>query len=487
MKSVLLIIALIMWAAQPVTGQDCDCIAPGDPGFEAGVVWQGSRSLSLPEIASLLAPILWFSSDEPLLIQGQGLLPHPHPCDPDQSKPVVYYQVRGLRLAGHSPVTLPEQEDAKFWDKVVRLTIRYYFYYTEDRGLAAHRHDLEVADFEAALENTEDGCRRIRLIKVTGSAHGLDWYYNELEVKGDTRFPLTLLIEEGKHAVCPDRNADGIYTPGYDVNHRINDAWGVRDVLGSGVLGSSSFEASMTKPREFRFRVLPPENPLACRDVRNSSYARSDEFLGRYELRAANRISACDDMEPGSENLLTSVRKYKFGSAHKPSQGSALEFRDLARRLTYTKSWLPPISLRRDRAWGLGITPAAMELGQFGYLAARINWIYESGDISVEGMMTPSASQFFSWYVTTGIAREYDLIEIEMENEGDPYSFRTFTDPEWKFVTEIGVKLRARVPGKWRLLTLGYHFAGVRIGFRSSGIDNIENLRLILEFGAGIF
>ncbi len=487
MKSILLVIALIMSAAQPAVGQACDCVAPGDPGFEAGVVWQGRRSLSLPEIASLLAPILWFSSDEPLLIEGQGPLPHPHPCDPDQSKPVVYYQVRGVRLAGDSPVTLPEQEDVDFWDKVVRLTIRYYFYYREDRGLGAHHHDLEIADFEAALENTKEGCRRIRLMKVTGSAHGLGWYYNELDVKDDTRFPLTLLIEEGKHAVCPDRNADGIYTPGYDVNYRINDAWGVRDVLGSGVLGSSRFEASMAKPREFPFRVVPPENPLACRDVRNSSYARSDEFLERYELRAANEISACEDMGSEGEQLLSMMRKCKFGSAYKPHQGPTLEFRDLARRLTYTGNWLPPISLRRDRAWGVGITPAALELGQFGYLAARINWIYESSDLSFEGMMAPSASQFFSWYVTTGIAREYDLIEIEMENEGDPYSFRTFTDPEWKFVTEIGVKLRARIPGKWRLLTLGYHFAGIRIGFRSSGIDDIENLRLILELGAGIF
>ena len=41
---------------------------------------------------------------------------------------------------------------------------------------------------------------------------------------------VTLLVEEGKHAVAPDRNADGVYTPGYDVNKRIKDAWGVRDV-----------------------------------------------------------------------------------------------------------------------------------------------------------------------------------------------------------------------------------------------------------------
>lgn len=487
MKSIILATALIISTVQSAVGQPCNCVAPGDPGFEAGVIWQGSRSLSLPEIASLLAPILWFSSDEPLLIEGQGPLPHPHPCDPDQSKPVVYYQLRGIRLVGDSHVTLPEQEDVEFWDKVDRLTIRYYFYYTEDRGLGAHHHDLEVAEFEAALENTDDGCHRIRLMKVTGFAHGLGWYYNELEVKGDTRFPLTLLVEEGKHASCPDRNADGIYTPGYDVNYRINDAWGVRDMQGSGVLGSSSFEASMTKPREFPFRVVPPENPLTCRDVRNSPYARSDEFLARYELRAANKISACDSMEPESEQLLSMMKKHKFGSAHEPHQGSTWNLGDLTKPLTHTWSWLPPISLRRDRAFGVGVTPVALELGQFGYLAARINCIPESSDLSFEGMMMPSASQFFSWYVSAGTAWEHDLTESEMVIMDVPYRFRTFTDPDWKFVTEIGVKFRARIPGKWRILSLGYHFAGIRIGLRSSGLDDIENLRLIFEFGAGIF
>lgn len=73
MKRTLLTIVLIMSAVQSTTaGQACNCVAPGDPGFEAGVIWQGDSSISLSDIASLLAPILWFSSDEPLLIEGQG-------------------------------------------------------------------------------------------------------------------------------------------------------------------------------------------------------------------------------------------------------------------------------------------------------------------------------------------------------------------------------------------------------------------------------
>jgi hypothetical protein len=190
-------------------------------------------------------------------------------------------------------------------------------------------------------------------------------------------------------------------------------------------------------------------------------------------------------MEPESERLVSMMRENKFGSAHKPYQRPTWELRSLARPLTYTASWLPSISLRRDRALGFGLTFAALDLGQFGYLAPRINFITESNDFSFEGMLTPSASQFFSWYVSAGAAWEHDLEIIELDF--DQGSYRMFTDPEWKFVSEIGVKFRVRLQGKWRILSLGYHFAGLRIGFRNSGLDDMKNSRLILEIGAGIF
>jgi hypothetical protein len=131
----------------------------------------------------------------------------------------------------------------------------------------------------------------------------------------------------------------------------------------------------------------------------------------------------------------------------------------------------------------LGFTFAALDLGQFGYLAPRINYITDNNDLSFEGMLMPSASQFFSWYVSAGAIREHELKMIEF----DQGSYRMFTDPEWKFVSEIGVKFRARLHGKWRILSPGYHFAGLRIGFRNSGLDDIENSRLILEIGAGLY
>ena len=50
-------------------------------GQTPGVVWQGTDRLSLSEIAGLLAPMLWFSADEPLLAEGRPPIPTAHPCD----------------------------------------------------------------------------------------------------------------------------------------------------------------------------------------------------------------------------------------------------------------------------------------------------------------------------------------------------------------------------------------------------------------------
>jgi hypothetical protein len=71
--------------------------------------------------------------------------------------------------------------------------------------------------------------------------------------------------------------------------------------------------------------------------------------------------------------------------------------------------------------------------------------------------------------------------------EDPEYGVRAWGEHNWNFVTEIGLKFRARVHGKWRILSLGYHFAGIRLGFRNVGLDEFTSSRLILEVGAGVF
>ena len=73
------------------------------------------------------------------------------------------------------------------------------------------------------------------------------------------------------------------------MNTRVNDAWGLRDVLGSSVLLGARYTASMSKPRMDAFRLLPPSEGALCGQRRTS---RSDDTqgLGRYELRAASSV-----------------------------------------------------------------------------------------------------------------------------------------------------------------------------------------------------
>ena len=175
---------------------------------------------------------------------------------------VVYYQVTELTYRGDAPVGRPEQDDATFADKVESFILKYYFYYPEDSGVGGHTHDLETAEFEVWLEG-DDSCRRVRLASVEALAHGSRWYSNTLKIRPDTRYPMTLFVEEGKHATAPDRNADGSFMRGYDVTERVNDAWGVRDSLGHGVLLSSGYASEMTKRRTEAFRLLPPESPTS--------------------------------------------------------------------------------------------------------------------------------------------------------------------------------------------------------------------------------
>jgi hypothetical protein len=221
----------------------CSCAA----GSGVGLLWRGATPATPEALAALAAPVLWFSPDEPLLQDGGPIPPDPHPCDAPANGPVVYWALDRVRVRGE--ISTPADEDPKLLERTAGFVIRYFFYYRADVGVGTHPHDIEVTD--VALSTTRDaaGCYSVRVESVTGLAHGVAWYSNELVATSDLRLPPVVLVEEGKHASCTDRNADGLYTPGYDVNRRVNDAWGVRDVIGSGVLGGSAYQASMSKTR----------------------------------------------------------------------------------------------------------------------------------------------------------------------------------------------------------------------------------------------
>ena len=474
-------------AAQAQTGDGCGPADPATSGTPPAVFWQGDTpELSLQEILTLAAPVLWYSSDEPLFPKGDFPLPHAHPCDEPADTGIVYYQLKKIRLRpGMANVTLPPRDDPSFFEKTESFTVRYYFYYHEDIGLNPHTHDLEVAEFEIALDKTSSGCYRARMVRVTAFAHGTDWYSNELRIiEGEEhglRLPIVLFVEEGKHATCPDRNADGIYTPGYDVNVRVNDAWGVRDVFGSGWLIAPGFNFAMFKPRDERFALLPPQ--ASKRQIRHPYFSSIREGMAnnpRYELRPADQVVMCDDVPPSRDFLMSMMKHHEFGAGYEPEQYKTGTIQALSEPLRGTKGKLPSINLRWDRALGLSFAARGIPL-ESQYLIPRATWIFRDNEFSIEGMISSSASRFMGGYLSAGAA--YELDRYRAPDGG----IITAEDKSWNFVAEGGIKFRFILKGKMRLLSAGYKFGGIRLGLRSSGFDSLKNARFIAEIGAGVW
>jgi len=454
-------------AAKSAERAGCSCAGAGPSG--PNVLWRGSTArLSAADVARLAAPIVWFSADEPLLRMGGNIPPDPHPCDAPSAVPIVYWAVDRVALRGAEELTEPVEADPALLQKASEIVIRFFFYYRVDIGKGGHPHDIEGADVYIALRE-EGGCQEVQVERVVAFAHGVDWYSNELELGDDTRYPLTFFVEEGKHASAPDRNADGIYTPGYDVNRRIKDAWGVRDVLGSSALISPGYEASMTKPRRPRYRVVP-ESPLpSCVGEHHRSLEEGEDVLARYQLRQSRDVPICSGIV-AERALEGSMRLNSFGLGRAPVQH---RFAGLDSALLQPPSGpgalVPSVAFRWDQGPGVALLFRGLDLREL-YIVPRFTWV-TGPTFSLEALVTQTAAQFASGYFSTGAARER-------------LSDGTIS---WRFVLETGMKFRVTLSGWQRILSLGYSFAGVRLGVRSDGFDHLSNLRVVFELGAGAF
>ena len=463
----LLAFAAVFCAANAWTQPEgvCPC---GNLPREPGVLWTGSEPIGVNEIVRLAAPILWFTRDEPLLDE-EGVVPQAHPCDDPSDHAIVYYQVTEIANRGDS-VTLPPEDDPDFFEKVDSMILKFFFYYPQDFGLGGHVHDLEATEFEIVLEE-DSGCYRVRVERVKALAHGNNWYSNILTIETDTMFPLTLFVEEGKHASAPDRNADGQFTRGYDVNERINDAWGVRDVMGSGVLLTSAYNAEMTKSRSYEHRLFPPEAPLSCVVDRRNSRLISDASLGSYRLRPGDRVSKCELAE-AQDHLESMMRFHGYGADEEPKQYSELTkgLKDVGR----PDRWLS-ISLRVTDNIGGAFVFRGIDIKQ-GWILPKFN--ISDVDTSLGVMFTPSASRFADYYIAGGPHWRYKdtTVKRTLDTEQGRREIEIIIPAEWNLYTEVGVKLRARIKGT---------FIGARLGVQALGFGSLDDIRLIFEVGAG--
>ena len=284
MSRTLLLLFLACTAVERVSAQSCDF------SKVSGVIWWGTETrMPVSRFAAYIAPILWFSSDEPSLLETSGLgirVPEALPQETKADRPVMYYQ---LNLAFKRPdaksaavLRTAEGGASNSLDltTTAMVILKYFAYFPTEEGLGAHPHDIEPAEFRVVvLPHTWDGFKKwlprgvkcaaptyvMAVTRVSAQAHGLVWFWNVLDTDDYTQFPMHLLVEEGKHALATDKNGDGVFTRGYDVNVRINDAWGARDIIRTGKVFSGGYESWMTKVRRPEYRILPPlpdDSPL---------------------------------------------------------------------------------------------------------------------------------------------------------------------------------------------------------------------------------
>jgi hypothetical protein len=512
--------ALLVFAAalpaQQATGDAAACDFSGSPG----VVWWGTdRTMTLQRFVSYLAPVFWHSPDEPLMhgLSGDALtVPEPMPFQRAEG-PVVYYQLKELVTAtgGQASQVATGGRGGRVFSRdsadigrsivdlgnVVLARLDFYAYYSDEVGVGAHKHDLEAAEFKVlvlrsddpfVLERTSARCPErnylVLVSRVSAKAHGLEWFWNIAQVDEETKFPMYLLVEEGKHALATDRNSDGYFTPGYDVTVRVNDAWGVRDIIRSGGLFSGGYEAWMTKVRRPEHRVMPPLPPDS--PLRPEGLERQEEYSGgnaTYELRplpTGAEIRAYDAEHAGGHHLYPFVKDKEVPGWPVVSQAGGFSQLEGWVESGIAKKSLS-IAAYADGGKNLGVSwvfpffvVKNLEIPMSGgYLLHRM---YLTGDRMRDfgwmALYANSASRWFDTYFAAGAEWQKPL------NEDGTRSHRT------DFVLETGIKFRAQIGhSPLKFLSFFTDFWGVRAGIKNYGFFDIDRLTYVLELGAGSF
>lgn len=454
------------------------------------VVWVGPDPvMTFIDLAAYCAPILSFSPDEPLL-EGKGgkdiFIPTFFPFEEAAETPVIYYRLRRILTRKQlKPAVLAEETTSLDMTRidlsqVGAIDLDFFFYYPSEVGLGRHPHDVESVQMKLAiLEFLKSEKRRYALVvlRVVAKAHLNPWYDNTLEVDQWTRFPVTIMIEEGKHGSCTDKNADGYYTPGYDVNKRVNDAWGVRDIISSGRLYSSGYQAWMSKVRKPEHRVFPP---LPDDSLHRQQFVENGVYAPSYNVYSLRPFPDTTQAEPSLKKVMS-----LYGAKEWPEVEPKDEFKEFVKwydKEKFVNSYA--FALRADGDWGFSaylpffIVKNLEDPIGGGYLVNRLYFKDKRlRDVGYNLLYTPSASRFFDPYLAFGV--EWDVADLE-----DGTTKRTSY-----FVTEIGMKFRVNLKlSKLRFMRIfGTDFWGLRLGIRCVGGWDIKNLGYVVELGAGVW
>ena len=488
------------------------------------------RRTTLRDLAVYAAPVLWFSADEPFLDFhdfSYGGLPHNLPSSDGsaqatarQRSGTVYFKAIHAR-SRFGTSSIPERMLRKMRGvpesplplrALSALTLRYFAYYDED---VEHEYDLEVVDVrmlikDAAHQPPGTVCSVVEIVQIAGAAHGADWYTSVLDVDDvtDVVWPPHVLVEEGKHASAPDRNADGWFTPGYDATRQVADAWGVRDAYRNKRTSAFAYDASLAKDRCSAPRVaveqlgfgfyLSASNVLpAFEQISRCFEAFSAEQRRRmvwpYRLIEAGTGGSAEYCERGAvaeglsvaDDLQGYLRRWEF-CAHTAIQGKTsvaeewlerwfvrpTRFASTAGRLR----WLWKGSIGYLVGWERAANAEGeLELSAHGHdlvwmpaFAYEVDWVggwvvprLSFGKrVGADLLYTRSASRAVDWYASIG--RKWGGWGREAQGVEE----------------EVGVRLRFPMPKQRSRL------ARVGIGLRGP-MHRGGGVRLITEFGIG--
>ena len=466
------------------------------------IIWFGTQhTMTIQEIASYCAPVFWFSPDEPTLYDAEGKdirIPDPLPFEEDLDSPVVYYQYNRILswegAEGQPYIEDPNDKSRSIIDMryAVVANLKFIAYFHKEEGFGGHPHDVEPTEFKILIGRSNDDYIKehhpeiqcdevvyyILIAQVIAEAHGLQWYFNTLDVDDYTKFPMHLLVEEGKHAMCTDKNSDGYYTPTYDVNRYVNDAWGCRDIIRSGALFTGSYQAWMTKVRRDEHRVFPPlpEDSYLRKKLSVDGVYAPDNAV--YELRPFPSSELAED---------DALLKHKMEEKEAPGwpevkeNTSLKKLDDLVGEGRVIKSL--SLSIMYDGDLGFSFAFPLFIIKNFedpmagGFVVHRM--YFKDKKLQDFGWMllyTPSASRWVDGYFACGV--DWDTEEV---SEG-------VFDTDTEFVVESGIKFRVNMTKTpLKFMSFLWEFGGLRIGVKNKGAFEIESLQYVVEFGGGIW
>lgn len=447
---------------------------PSQTVFYSGL----KRYMSFHEIASYCAPAFWYSPDEPLLPRNYNQwdvisLPEPYPCPVFEKKAVVYYELKDIEIIDEFYGSSNDSDLNKRHDTIVDLSktyslnIFYTHYYSNEKGSGSHEHDNEQVQIAVNVIKYKTGKKKIRyeltFSYVLAKAHDLFWYDNRFEINGNVnaiKLPLHILVEEGKHASCPDINADGYYSPGYDVNVRTSDAWGVRDVIRTDKLFTAYYQGWMTKVRKPEYIVypmLPEDSPYRKSTIWSNNF---------YELRKLPLLGEIFDC---NKSLYKDLKSYSHENKEDYKNIGSIPLREVSEEVSNSTS----VAFRYSESPSVTITfplliiknvEAFLLEGRFmGKLSGYFN-----NHIEYSILYTPSSSRFLDPYFSFGA----EFIESEKT--------------EYVFETGMVIRINTRLGF---LKDINKSLLGIRLGVKNilKNLNKIESLNPVFEIGFGPF